>query len=187
MRRARIPGVVAAFPTEGPPALRGTAATPRITLRTQARGIRRVRELGDQSVRSIAQPSSRGGGAAAGGAGGGLAAGDAPVVELFRLKAVDGERNVGAPIPPGLGARTLLVYNPLSAPMYIKFGVGDASAANHDVACPGSAVMQWPIDATVGRIAAVMDYPGAVPVGDVADAVVRATSAQLPAFIGPLT
>lgn len=108
------------------------------------------------------------------------------VVDLFRLRAEDGARHAGAPIPPELVARSLLVYNPLSAPVFLRFGVGDASPATHDVACPGSAVLSWPLDPSATRISAVVDYAGAVPPGDVAEAVVRVTDEVLSPSIGPL-
>jgi len=106
------------------------------------------------------------------------------VVELFRLAAEEGAAGTNA--LTGEPA-TLLVYNPLAAPVYIRFGNSLPSATSHDLACPGQAIMAWPIDGGTGNITAVVDYPGAVPAGDVGlEAIIRASEATLGAFVGPL-
>lgn len=105
------------------------------------------------------------------------------VVELFQLPAVDGAKGSGA--LTGEPA-TLLVFNPLAAPIYIRFGSSLPSASSHDLACPGQAIMAWPIDGGTGRITAVVDYPGAVPATDVGAAIIRASEATLGAFVGAI-
>jgi hypothetical protein len=85
-----------------------------------------------------------------------------------------------------VAAQTLLVYNPLSAPIYINLTDTVPSAAAHDVACPGNAVLAWPIDSRVTRISAVIDYAAGVPGTDVARARIWTSEAALPLFIGPL-
>ena len=106
------------------------------------------------------------------------------VAELFRLEAVDGADGTNA--LTGEPA-TLLVYNPLAAPVYIRFGSSLPSASSHDLACPGQAIMAWPIDGGTGNVTAVVEYPGAVPAGDVGlEAIIRASEATLGAFVGPL-
>jgi hypothetical protein len=106
------------------------------------------------------------------------------VTELFRLAAEDGADGQGA--LTGEPA-TLLIYNPLAAPVYIRFGPSLPSAASHDLACPAEAIMAWPIDGGTGIITATVDYPGAVPAGDLGqETIVRASEATLGAFVGPL-
>lgn len=106
------------------------------------------------------------------------------VVELVRVKPVDGDR-ASAAIPSDVRG-TLLIYNPLAAPIYLNLSTADPKAASHDLACPGEALMCYPIGETAGHITAVIDYPGAVPADDVAAAVISATGTILPAFVGPL-
>ena len=106
------------------------------------------------------------------------------VAELFRLAAVDGARGTNA--LTGEPA-TLLVYNPLAAPIWIRFGTSTPSATSHDLSCPGQAVMAWPVDGGTGNITAIVDYPGAVPGADAGlEAIIRASEATLGAFVGPL-
>jgi hypothetical protein len=104
------------------------------------------------------------------------------VLELFRLRAVDGDSASESTSGP---VGTLLVYNPLAAPVYIGFGSSVPSAAAHDVACPGESILQWPISG-VDTISAVVDYPGAVPATDVGRVIVRVIESTQPAFVGPL-
>lgn len=106
------------------------------------------------------------------------------VVELFRLPAVDGARGENALTGD---PATLLILNPLAAPVYIRFGTGTPSPTSFDLACPGEAMMAWPIDGGTGNITAVVDYPGAVPAGDVGqECIIRASEATLGAFVGAL-
>jgi multidrug efflux pump subunit AcrA (membrane-fusion protein) len=111
-----------------------------------------------------------------------------PVVELFRLDPrtlASARRGITGDLGNAKPA-TLLVYNPLSAPVYFRFAGGDPTPTVHDLACPGSSVMAWPIDPTIDGVTGLLVYPGAVPVGDTAQAIVRITSAQLPAFVGAI-
>jgi hypothetical protein len=106
------------------------------------------------------------------------------VVELFRLAAIEGDSGSGALTGD---PATLLVFNPLAAVIWIRFGNGTPSSSSYDLACPGEAMLAWPIDGGTGNITAVVDYPGAVPAGDVGqEAIIRASEATLSAFVGPL-
>jgi hypothetical protein len=110
------------------------------------------------------------------------------VTELFRIPAVvAGDPDADNTGPLTGEPATLLVYNPLAAPVYFRFGTGTPTATAHDLACPGEAIMAWPIDGGTGNITAVLVYPGAVPAADVGqELVVRSTEASLGAFVGPL-
>jgi hypothetical protein len=109
------------------------------------------------------------------------------IAELFRLPAVV----AGDPEADGSNAMTgepatLLVFNPLAAPIFIRYGTSVPTPQSYDLACPGEAVLAWPIMGT-GVISAIVVYPGAVPAGDVGqEAIVSYTEATLPAFVGPL-
>ncbi len=104
------------------------------------------------------------------------------IQELFRLQAIDGDSGAGSMTGD---PATLLIYNPLAAPIYIRFGASIPSAASHDLACPGDAIMAWPIQGP-GVITALIDYAGAIPAGDVGEAIIRSSEATLAPFVGPL-
>jgi hypothetical protein len=107
------------------------------------------------------------------------------VVELFRLAAEDGDRGTNPLTEIGEPA-TLLVQNPLAAPVYIRFGASPPSVRSHDLACPARSIMAWPIDPGTANITAVVDYPGAVPAADAGlEAIIRASEATLGPFVGP--
>lgn len=105
------------------------------------------------------------------------------VLDLFRLAAVDGARDTGE-IAGGAG--TLLVYNPLSAPVFLTFGSSTPSESAHDVACPGNALLAFPLDGSTTTITGKVIYSGAVPASDVGEAIVRVVSGTLGAFVGAL-
>jgi hypothetical protein len=181
--RARVRSTIpTSLPGLGPASLAPVPTpTVQVTRRVAEPGIRHVREAGDQSV-AVAPRARRGAGTAEGGA----TVQTPRQVELFRLEAVDGAKRVGAPIPPDLRAMSLLVLNPLAAPIYFRWSGSAPSVTDYDYACPGEAQMTAHI-AGVERISAVVDYAGAVPPGDVnQSAIVSVTEVVLSPSVGPL-
>lgn len=92
--------------------------------------------------------------------------------ELLRLRAEDGVSD-SAPLPEW--ARTLVVHNPLDAPVFVRYDVTSAPATalpgttnGYDVVCPGAAMLVFPVPSDVRerQIIAAVDYAGAVPAGD---------------------
>ncbi len=92
--------------------------------------------------------------------------------ELLRLRAED-DATDSAPLPEW--ARTLVVSNPLDAPVFIRFDSTSAPASalpgttnGYDVVCPGAALLVFPIKSDVRerQIIAAVDYPGAIPAAD---------------------
>lgn len=92
--------------------------------------------------------------------------------ELLRLRAED-DATDSAPLPEW--ARTLVVHNPLDAPVFLRYDSTSAAAValpgtsnGYDVVCPGAAMLVFPIPSDVRerQIIAAVDYAGAVPAGD---------------------
>lgn len=83
---------------------------------------------------------------------------------LGRLAAVDLAVIQAAEIPAG--QCSLVVHNPLAAPIYILFGAGLPAADMYDLVVPGRALMAYPLPAGAALLSARVDYTGALPAGD---------------------
>lgn len=104
-------------------------------------------------------------------------------LELFRLDATDGASS-SAPVEGD--PSTLLWVNPLEAPIYVRFGSGEPGPTGYDLVIPGESMGSWPLG-PIARVAAKVDYPGAVPAGDASlQAIFTVSDATLGVFVGPL-
>lgn len=106
--------------------------------------------------------------------------------EIARLQAVDGDQATTGQLPPG--SCSLVVLNPLSAPIYILWSQGVPSASAFDLVVPGNALMAVPVPSGASALSAVVLYPGGtVPTGDGGShAVLSMTDNNQGAFVGPL-
>ena len=104
--------------------------------------------------------------------------------EIGRLRALDLDTMSGA-VPDG--SCSLVVHNPLAAPIFLLFAGGVPSASNNDVSVPGVALMAYPLPPGVEVITAVIDYAGGVPAGDAGQhATVLVTGSNQGTSVGPL-
>lgn len=107
------------------------------------------------------------------------------VGELARLSAVDAAEARGVGFPDW--ATSLVIFNPLAAPIFVRFDGTTPTATNYDIACPGEALMAYPMPNDVRVVSAVVDYPGAVPGADAGQvAILSATEDNQGVFVGPL-
>jgi hypothetical protein len=105
----------------------------------------------------------------------------------LRLDAVDGA-NANADIAEW--AASVVVENALDAVVYISYRRAPApGVGNYDVVVPGSSLLVVPIpnDPNIRAISGTVDYPGAVPPGDVGlICKVTVTEVAHQPFVGPL-
>lgn len=114
--------------------------------------------------------------------------------ELLRLRAEDDASDT-APLPEW--ARSLVILNPLDAPVFLRFDVTGSlvgtlpgTAAGYDVVCPGAALMVYPIPSDIRQrqLIAAVDYAGAVPSGDSGHfCIVSVTEAAHAPTVGPVS
>lgn len=105
----------------------------------------------------------------------------------LRLDAVDGA-NASSDVEDW--AASLIVENALDATVYISYRRSPAPGiGNYDHVIPGSSlvVVNLPNDANIRAISGTVDYPGAVPPGDVG-LICKVTVSEVAhqPFVGPL-
>lgn len=103
------------------------------------------------------------------------------MAELGRLTAQDGAKGSYTLDPD---AETLIVENGLTAVIYGAYG-REPSATEWDFAVPGGALFTLPILGGQARLYVLVDYPGAVPAGDV-QAILWTTGCKWPPSVGPI-
>lgn len=86
------------------------------------------------------------------------------MISLGRLPAVNGASLVGVPVPGN--AKSLVVYNPLQAVLYLGFGGAVVTATSNDVAVAPQNLVAIPVPAGTHQLSALLSYPGAVPASD---------------------
>lgn len=106
-------------------------------------------------------------------------------LELGRLAAADLASIQGAEIPDG--QCSLVVHNPLAAPIYVLFGGGVPAANSYDLAVPGQALLAYPLPYGAAQLSALVDYAGAVPASDAGQhATISVTRTNQGTFVGAL-
>ena len=104
------------------------------------------------------------------------------MIELGRVGAVDGST---VTFDVSADARTLVIVNQLSAYLWIQWGGTAPRAIEWDWPGSGSALLVIPLPPAPGRVTLLVDYPGAVPAGDVQAIVFESDCAWAP-FVGAI-
>jgi hypothetical protein len=92
------------------------------------------------------------------------------------IATLEAQDNDEATVPLPEWASSLHVYNPLAAPILIRWtNVGGppgvaAGQEQPELGVPGEAVLTWPIPSEATHLRARVDFAGAVPAGDVGHA-----------------